>query len=635
MSKILLNLEEKILIMLSLIMTWGALVYYIYNLSWLGVIITLILSVGCFYFLQAKIKPNENNELILLPKYKILTWWPIFIYLGLIISALLMLYQSTSSAALISPWTVVPKSFFFIFFVATAWLFFILSRKLPTTYQKWLLRFHYLLTFSVAAIVYQIGYGYDPFIHQATMELIDKKGLVLPKPLYYLGEYSLIVTLHKISGLSIYLLNKFLVPVLAALFLPSAILEFLKKYGSSKKIIVLVLAMLALPFNIFILSTPQNFSYLWTLLLILYAFAGANRYLLIILGLATLSLHPLSGLPAIFLIIYLEVARNNKIKNYWRQLIEIILWLGTALALPLAFVVTNGLSLRQLSFSWNNLQLIFKTLAISTNKGATFLNFYYLLANNWLFIFIILVIIGLVIWFKKNRQEAWLLIKITSALFVSFLLVSSLSFNFLINYERTDYPLRIIIIVTLLALPALLLTLDFINAKVWRASKTELISAGLLICILISGSLYLSYPRLDAYHNSKGYSVSFADQAAVKLISQQTSEPYIVLANQQTSVAALKELGFDNYLKTPAGEIFFYPIPTGEKLYQYYLEMVNKKPDQEIMNKAMKLAGVRESYFIINKYWTFSNRIIAEAKLQATAYWSVDNGNIYIFKYTY
>jgi hypothetical protein len=190
-------------------------------------------------------------------------------------------------------------------------------------------------------------------------------------------------------------------------------------------------------------------------------------------------------------------------------------------------------------------------------------------------------------------------------------------------------------IVALLAIPACLLALDYINTKITRASKLELISGWLLISIILTCSLYLSYPRLDAYHNSRGFSISSSDQQAVRLIDQQTKQKYIVLANQQTSVAALKELGFDNYLQTSSGEIFFYPIPTGGQLYQYYLEMVNKKPDQNIMRSAMSLAGVQESYFVINKYWTFSNRIIAEAKLQANNFWIINNGEIYIFQYKY
>ena len=121
---------------------------------------------------------------------------------------------------------------------------------------------------------------------------------------------------------------------------------------------------------------------------------------------------------------------------------------------------------------------------------------------------------------------------------------------------------------------------------------------------------------------------------AVQSIDRQTNKPYIVLANQQTSVASLKELGFNHYFKNKDESIFFYPIPTGGKLYKYYLEMVNDSPNKKTIDLAMDLVGVKESYFVVSKYWWLSGRIISEAKLQADSYWEVENGDIYIFKFT-
>ena len=150
--------------------------------------------------------------------------------------------------------------------------------------------------------------------------------------------------------------------------------------------------------------------------------------------------------------------------------------------------------------------------------------------------------------------------------------------------------------------------------------------------ILLTTSVYVSYPRYDVYFNSRGYSTSQDDIEAVKIIEKTAAKPYIVLANQQVSVAALKELGFDNYFQTPNGQIFFYPIPTGGRLYQYYLDMVYKKPSREIMTQARSLAGVNESYLIVNKYWYQSGRVINEAKLSANS-WQTINNEVYIFKY--
>lgn len=635
MKKILLTLEENILIALSLVMVWGAFIYYIYQLSWLAISIVLILSTVSFYFIRTK-SVTKQEEVILPQKSWPFVWWPIIIYLLIVSQGFIILLKNASADALISPWTVVPKSFFIIFFIASFWLFYVLKRNIQKNIKINLLRLHYLLAFSVAVIIYKIGYGFDPFIHQATMELIDKKGFVSPKPFYYLGEYSLIVIIHKLSGISIYLLNKFLIPFLAAVFLPGAIYKFLNEHGSLKRSYLITLSVLALPLNLFILSTPQNLSYLWLLLLIIYSFTNSNYYLKIILALATVAIHPLSGLPALFFVFWLELARRKeKINIFWYKLINIGTWIACTLSLPLSFAFINNGTWRQLSFSWQNLTSIFKLVSEPTNRDNVILNFVYLISNNWLIIFIAVIIFGWLIWFKKNRQEAWLLAKISSALLIGFILSSSLSFAFLINYERTNYSARLPILMGLFMIPTVLIFLDYLAGKVWRGDKIQIISSWILISIILTTSIYLSYPRLDAYNNSKGFSVSKQDVEAVESIDKQTSKKYIVLANQQTSVAALKELGFDHYFKSEAGEIFFYPIPTGGPLYEYYLKMVNENPSIKTMHEAMDLTGVKEAYFIVNKYWTFSNRLIASAKLQADNFWTIDNGDIYIFKYKY
>jgi len=638
MKKISLTLEENILIALSLIMIWGGLVYYFYSLNWLGITIILLLSLGSFY-IRAKYwqtKEIEIDKIKVIPQKNWLHLvWPIAIYILLIARSFFILIKSSSSSALISPWLVIPTNFFLVYIIATAWLLFVLNRKLQPSVKLWLLRIHYFLAFSIAFIIYQIGYGFDPFIHQATMELIDKQGYVLPKPLYYLGQYSLVVIFHKLSGISIYLLNKLLVPLLAALFLPGAIFSFIKEKGESKRAMMVILALLALPLNLFILSTPQNLTYLWLLLIIFYSISKHLSYLPLILGLATLSIHPLSGLPALFFIAWLELLKKkDKLKTIWYRLINTMLWLGATLSLPLSFTIVSGQSWQDLSLSFSGLLSIFTFSHTSTNLSNFTLNFLYLLANNWLLIFIIFSLLGFIIWFKQNKDQAYLFIKMISALFVGFLLSASLTFTFLIDYERDDYISRLPVLIGLFALPALVIAIDYLITKLWRQSKTALIGAWILITILIGTSLYLSYPRLDAYVNSRGYSVSEADLLAVRSIDKQTKEPYIVLANQQTSVASLKELGFNHYFKVGSEQIFFYPIPTGGKLYQYYLEMVNNNPDRKTMVEAMNLVGVKESYFVVSKYWWLSNRIIAEAKINADTYWKINDGDIYVFKFT-
>lgn len=640
MSKIRLKLEEKTLIFLSLIMIFGSGIYFIYALNWLGIILSLALSLVTTFFVYKKIKHDKTTETVSTEELPNKTKKLILIllrslYLVIVLTLLFLLIKNASDEALISPWQKVPKIFFFLYFAATTILFFILERSSGKK-SLLLLKIHYFLTFSVAAIIYKIGYGFDPFIHGATMELIDSEGSVEPKTVYYLGQYSLIVIVHKITTLPIYWLNKFLVPTLAAIFLPKALFSFLKNRGISQKYLIIILIALALPFNLFILSTPQNLTYIWLLLTIFYSLNGTPGIMPFIFALATLAIHPLSGIPAMFFVTWPYIKKiKNKISLTLYKVINITFWIISTLALPLSFVYIGGGSLKDLSFNLKNLLKLFKDGGTGNNIADIFLNLPYLFNNLWLPIFIILNIIGFIIWFKRNKDNLSSFIKIISALIIGLILSASLEFSFLIDYEREAYVSRLPIIIALFSLPALLLSLDYLVLKVFKKTRVEIFGGLFLAVVAISSSLYLSYPRLDAYHNSKGYSVSASDIEAVRQINTKSKEPYIVLANQQTSVASLKEFGFIKYFETPEEKIFFYPIPTGGKLYAYYLKMVNEEPKKETMREAMNLVGVKESYLVVNKYWWFSDRIIAAAKLSADDYFKTSDNNIYIFQYNY
>jgi len=161
------------------------------------------------------------------------------------------------------------------------------------------------------------------------------------------------------------------------------------------------------------------------------------------------------------------------------------------------------------------------------------------------------------------------------------------------------------------------------------------------LVFLLSCSLYFSYPRYDDYYNSRSFSTSQADVDAVNWINQDAGNTdFIVLANQQVSAAALREFGFQKYYKIPSpyqgegeSEVFYYPIPTGEKLYQYYLNMVDKNADKKTALQAADLVGADTVYFVINNYWFGFEKILAEARLGADKTQSIDNGKIFVFKY--
>ena len=154
-----------------------------------------------------------------------------------------------------------------------------------------------------------------------------------------------------------------------------------------------------------------------------------------------------------------------------------------------------------------------------------------------------------------------------------------------------------------------------------------------LASALATGHLYLTYPRHDAVEAGHGYNVSQADIDAVWLMeSEAKGQNYLVLANQSVSAAAIQELGFNHYF----GDQFFYPIPTGGNFYQQFLAM-NAQPSREIAFKAIQLVepSISTLFYVVNSYWWESQRIIETAKTNADAWWSVGDGAVSIFVYTF
>ena len=629
---------EALLGLFSAVIIVSALVYKIYALNWTGVIISLILGLVFwlgFIKITAQNTIYNSKEKVQIKSLKIGHWILIISYLLISLTALYILWQSRSGEALVSPWAIIPNYFFILYGLATAILLLLIikARNNKTLYSLnlILISLHYLFSFIIAVIVYKIGYGYDPFIHQATMELIDKQGVVEPKPFYYLGQYGLLVIIHKITGLSLVLLDKLLVPIMAALFLPLALNDFINKYFSEKKYRqLLFLIALIIPFSFFVLSTPQNLAFLFLLLAVLY---GATNYrLTLILALAACLIHPLAGIPALILSLLLIIDHyQHRINKSLVKIGYLVLFLSTFLGLPLAFYLSGQ---SQLAWNLNSYSSFLISLAPTLSlpyKETWLLNLAYFYGQNLQLLITILILFGAALIYRRHRQNFQLTAPLTVAIAVlgSYFLVSQLSFN-LIAYEQNDFAQRLIILVVILSFPAMLLALGALMEKILVQNKFYKLSWLIILTALISASLYFSYPRQDHYYNSKAYAVSESDQVAVNWIEDQTKNPYIVLSNQQTGAMALRSFGFDRYYQN----LYFYPIPTSGPLYQYFLNMVYVQANRETMNRAMDLAQVDEAYFVLPKYWWAFNKILAEAKLSADSWQKIGAGQIYIFKYT-
>lgn len=631
--------------LISLIIIIGSLVYYFYKLNNQGVFLSLVLIIAIFSIIIKKTKSKTETKI--LPekqgrkkiKENIIT----SLYLLSILLNFYILLQSRTSQSLISPWGEIPSYFFLSFWLALFFLFLLIIIKSP--YANFFIKIHYFLALSLLLIVYKIGYGFDPFIHEASLKLIKEKGYIEPKTLYYIGQYSLILILHKLSFLSLVFWNKILLPLLTALFLPSLILAWLRYYfPDSKTNKLTLLLLLIIPFAWATVTIPQNLAYLFLIFTIFCGLKAQNKLEIIttcLLALASFFIHPLAGIPALLflagLLFKLNYENNNSqfcIKFLYNQKIASLFYslffLLSVFALPLVFLFLNNFKFKGL-----NKQNLIPNLSFPGSEGFI-LNFVYFIGFNYEIIVAGLIIAGLIIFLRNKQKFSRLRLNLFLGLglFLSFLITKNfISFEQLINYEKAYYSQRILLVALIFLSPFILLSLRYLIQKLKKEKLNISLPLALFFSFLILNSLYLSYPRLDNYHNSHGQSVSSTDLKAVNWIEAEAAGvDYIVLANQQVSVAALRELGFDHYFKD---DLYFYPIPTGGKLYQYYLDMVYEKPERKYMKQAVDLAGVEKGYLVLNKYWWAFEKIKEEAKLEADSYKIIDKGKIYIFEFDF
>ena len=73
-----------------------------------------------------------------------------------------------------------------------------------------------LSALSVSAIVYVVGFGFDPFLHRAAEQALVDTGVVEPVRLLYSGQYTLTAALHHLTAWPIKLIDIWMVPIAAS-----------------------------------------------------------------------------------------------------------------------------------------------------------------------------------------------------------------------------------------------------------------------------------------------------------------------------------------------------------------------------------------------------------------------------------
>jgi len=617
----------------------SGIIYFIFNLNNLTIISILnfftILMLIFYYF-----KRNKNQNHLITQKIKIFfieiksffsafKQEEILIYIYSIFALILLylLFKNRINYSVRSFWTILPSSFFLIYFINTFLLFIINSRKKYPIIKLILNIFHINLSFAFAFIIYQLGYGFDPFIHQSTELEIAKNGFINPKPLYYLGYYGFIVIISKILNISTIIIDKVSIFLVLNFAFLNVFYKFSTKYFKEKKLI-LFLSFLIFPFSLLIVSTPQAIANLLALTTIFYLLLkNKNNYLALFFVITAGIIHPLTGIP-LFLFWFYNTFKKHKLLKY-------LSLLGLITTIPIVFFLFNFIHPNFVNFewNWNPLLTFLTTFKIQIPQQY---NIWKDLIYLWIYnlTLITTIIFGFILIFRKKllNNKLILMIPVIFALFLSFIISNQLKFNDLIAYEQGNYSSRILILCSYFIYPLFLVliykTLSLKHTNITKKSLYLLLSALILI------SVYKSYPRDDQYHLDRGYNLSQADISAVHYIQEKENSKFLVLAPQMTSVAALKEFGFYNQIENISGEkIFYYPIPTSGDLYKNYLKIVYEDQSRAIIDHIFENYKIEKIYVIIPHYWHNATKIILNLQNSADDWVALDNNQIYIFEF--
>ncbi len=649
-----------LLVSLSLI---GSIQYYLWDLSAGGqALVFLCLPIIGIFLL--KNSSGKQSQLTLDPPFislrkstpKILL---IGTYLVLLFWLLIQLFQGQTTEAITSPWNTLSPNFWGLFFLCTLIWILSLWKIKQKVISYFLVSFHLFLCYGIALIVYKIGYGFDPFIHQEAQTLIADTGLVLPKTPYYIGQYALIVSLNKLLGFSLLWADKLLVPLLAAFGIPLFLSEWsyqaIEEKPITKSSLWLSLVYLCIPFSFFISTTPQGLASILFLFIVIGSFTLLSYrsntiplWFLWMMGITSAVIHPLAGIPSILFLTLLthELYRTRIHHLPWihRMIVFSVVAIGS-LVMPLIFFINGKLSPQlgaivkplsevQLSdvFAW----LPIRPFLAENQYRSFFFEFGYFIQENiwWMLTLIVFI---MVYWLALRSRYSYLRVYGLSALiflFNAILLSTFISFPGLIQYENQAYAGRLFHTAFLAASPLLIIALIWLWRRIEQYKYEQLIFAFSLAWI-ITGVVFASYPRNNRYELGRQYSVSATDLSTVKKIGEKKTN-FVVLANQSVSAAAIKEFGFQTYFKTDDNQtIFYYPIPTSSPLYNLYLNMVYDTPSRENAEKAVELTGVDTVYFVLNNYWDNAAQIKEQAKLQANEWIEIDGGINTIFTYRF
>lgn len=556
------------------------------------------------------------------------------------------LWGKRFSDTLISPWTIIGPRFFIVFVITTILLLWTLQKSKHAASNLFLITLHTLLMLNVALIIFKIGFGFDPFIHRATEKWILEHGLIEPKTPYYLGQYVMVILAHLTTKIPLETIDKIIVPLGAGLLIPLLTYFFLSRLGFKDKLYPALALIALLPLNYFTVTTPNNLALLIAYIIFLLIWyqktdgSKQNLWFGSTMCLAAIAIHPFIGLPVLVIYLASRFFQNSSRKKNIALTALYLPILG--MTVPLSFYLNSfgagyGFVFINPLARLNNFVLLFsRPHWVWLDHGNFWWQALYVYRGAIKPLFAAVAVIGLILAIKKYKSEAAKFVILSAVgLFISvFILATAVKFDDVISYEQNVYASRILELVLILLIPGFALALRELFLKLKKQSFRQF-GLAIIFSFLLLISWYFTYPTRDPVSFHTGWAIREADINAVHFIDNknQNKKDYIVITNQLLGAAALREFGFAKYFKTPTGELYFYSIPTGGPLYQYFRKMVYQQPKRQWMEEAMAIVGVKKAYFVHTNYWAPAAQIRDQAKLEADNWWELENGRVWVYEY--
>jgi hypothetical protein len=509
---------------------------------------------------------------------------------GLIIGLCL---QARTSAPIVSPWDLLPGWIFAIFALATA-LLALGTRFIPRHVQTTLFVFHAIAAWGVAAIVYRLGFGFDPFIHQAAEQhLVTHGSISLQTPLY-IGQYSLVWLLQKVSHLSVIQIDRWLVPILSLGLIP--LLQRTHR--------LLPLALFLLPVSAFSFTIPFHLALLLFICAICLSQSSVRTHSFFFLGacaVATILIHPLIGIPCLVFVLGVFLGKTR-----WEKFAPFIPALGIPLGLlgamaSYAALQHASLHLPTLGSIQASLTALFGT-PYQLSTTAIGLSFVYIFLSFWPLIFGLL---GL----QENLREQtpWKKYRLATALGLftaAIILACFIRLPDIIAHEQFEFPLRLLHVAPFLLLPDVALFLERLLPGKTKQKYIIAVGSALAIGVIAASQWFGSYPQQNEISPRYAPSVSEYEYAALAWIEEQRDgKPFVVLSHQMLAAAALQQKGFDQTITTCYGTHLSYAIPTGGALYQDFLAVTRSTQLEETLKRVKACYGDASLFIVLPRYW--------------------------------